>query len=221
MVLYGLIPLVALVMLAESWYLIHVLRWTRYVQLHKVTLRRIVILAAYLVIASWPLFLAEFRLFSVLGLTCLSLVVVVLEMRLDRKVGAVREEIRAIVGHLVDFLSKKWEEFPGETAKQFRAKVTYYIVLYACGVGTLLRVIPVNIFVVLVAVIIFRAILLSYINREEKQGKISIKWRFYTTLFLIGLLVATAILAYLQATGKAGSRWEMPSCSRSRRRPNC
>jgi hypothetical protein len=49
------------------------------------------------------------------------------------------------------------------------------------------------IFIALISSIIFGAIILVYIYREEKKGRISIKWRFFSTLFCI--LVLGAIIA--------------------------
>ena len=83
----------------------------------------------------------------------------------------------------------------------FRVKMIYYCIIYGSVVGTLFGFIPPNIFLILFSIIIFGAILLFFIYREEKRGRISIKWRFFTTLIFIILIILTAILLYLQIAG--------------------
>jgi hypothetical protein len=51
---------------------------------------------------------------------------------------------------------------------------------------------------IFIAITILGAIILSYITYEEKRLKISIKWKFYTTLFFLIILIITIILLVFQ-----------------------
>jgi len=89
----------------------------------------------------------------------------------------------------------------GDPESSFRVKMIYYCIIYGSVIGTLFGFIPPNIFLILFSIIVFGAILLFFIYREEKRGRISIKWRFFTTLIFIGLIILTAVLLYLQISG--------------------
>ena len=89
----------------------------------------------------------------------------------------------------------------GDPESSFRVKMIYYCIIYGSVIGTLFGFIPPNIFLILFSIIIFGAILLFFIYREEKRGRISIKWRFFTTLIFICLIILTGILLYLQISG--------------------
>jgi hypothetical protein len=84
--------------------------------------------------------------------------------------------------------------------KKFLVQMVYYTAIFGSVVGIILGFIP-NIFTILFSIIIFGAILLLFIYREEKRGKLSIKWRFYTTIIFIILIIFLAYLIYLQVSG--------------------
>jgi hypothetical protein len=97
-------------------------------------------------------------------------------------------------------------KFSEDQGRQFKWKMIYYIAIWLTLTAVIvgfISTIPVYlavliksltlIFIALISSIIFGAIILVYIYREEKKGRISIKWRFFSTLFCI--LVLGAIIA--------------------------
>jgi len=95
--------------------------------------------------------------------------------------------------------------------KQFRWKIINLTALWGSMTATIfvfLSYIPPGavdtiiymlslILILLICIIIFGAIILIVIYREEKKGKISIKWRYYVTLFFIVIIVITIIIGAL------------------------
>jgi len=111
----------------------------------------------------------------------------------------------AIFVVLVYYISPAREE--QDPQKQFRWKILLYgITWFSLTIVLLIFIsyipptistsfnILVLIFILLMSTVIFGAIILVYIYRLEKLGKLSVKWRFYTSLFFIAVLVCAIIL---------------------------
>lgn len=87
--------------------------------------------------------------------------------------------------------------------KKFSRRMKRLIIIWGSVIGIIFLFIPLNflILMIFIAILILGAILLPYIYFKEKRENISIKWRFYTTLFFIFILIITVILMYLQFIG--------------------
>jgi hypothetical protein len=95
--------------------------------------------------------------------------------------------------------------------KQFRWNMIYITLLWASMTATIfvfLSYIPPGavpqliqsltlVVILLVCIVIFGAIILIIIYREEKKGKLSIKWRYYVTLFFIVVIIITISISVL------------------------
>jgi len=89
-----------------------------------------------------------------------------------------------------------------EELKSFQNDVLYYGAIYAALAWAIFSFFPrINVFLLLAVVLLFGGVLLVFIFREEKRGKISIYWRFATTLIFIALAFVMAVLIVLQVVG--------------------
>jgi uncharacterized membrane-anchored protein len=86
---------------------------------------------------------------------------------------------------------------------KLKGKMSRLIIIWASIFGILLNFIPVELMIlsVFIGLLILGAILLPYIYHKEKKENISIKWRFYTPLSLISILIIFGILLYFQISG--------------------
>jgi hypothetical protein len=99
----------------------------------------------------------------------------------------------AISGILISLIPPKKTD---DIDKQFRNRMQRFITLWVSfTIFVLLLIIPYitsilfGIILILSSIIILGAIMAIYIYRIEKKQKISIKWRFYTTIILIVLAI--------------------------------
>jgi hypothetical protein len=104
----------------------------------------------------------------------------------------------AIAGILISFLPTKKTD---DVDQVFKQRMQRFITLWICfTVIVLLLILPYitsilfGIILIISSIIILGAILAIYIYRIEKKQKISIKWRFYTTIMLIILAIIWGIL---------------------------
>ncbi len=84
--------------------------------------------------------------------------------------------------------------------KTFRRRIITLIALWSIIIGVLFSFISLEFYIlaIFLSILVFGAIILPYIYFKEKRENISIKWRFYTTLFFIFIIVITGVLLYLQ-----------------------
>lgn len=84
--------------------------------------------------------------------------------------------------------------------KMFWRRIKKLIIIWGSTIALIYLFIPLGFLVLMifVAITILGAIILIYINYEEKRLKISIKWKFYTTLFFLIILIITIILLGFQ-----------------------
>ena len=103
----------------------------------------------------------------------------------------------AIFGFSYSVLPYKEFEDPD---KMFSRKITRLIIIWCSVIGIIFIFIPFEFLslLIFISLLILGAIILPYIYYKEKKENISIKWRFYTTLFFIIILIITGILMYLQ-----------------------
>lgn len=76
----------------------------------------------------------------------------------------------------------------------------YYGVIYATVTGILFGFLRVTLIITLLAIIIFGAILSGMVYFYEKRGTISMKWRLFTSITLIALIIAFMALVVLWAS---------------------
>jgi hypothetical protein len=104
----------------------------------------------------------------------------------------------AISGILISLLpSEETDDMDLAFKRRMQRFITIWIsftILIFAWILPLLTSIIFGIILVLSSIIILGAILAIYIYRIEKKQKISIKWRFYTTILLITLTVIWVIL---------------------------
>jgi hypothetical protein len=86
---------------------------------------------------------------------------------------------------------------------RFKGKMIRLVIVWASLLGILFSFIPIEflILTVFIGILILGAILLPYIYHKEKKDDISIKWRFYTLLSLISVLIIFGVLLYFQISG--------------------
>ncbi|TXT59705.1 MAG: membrane protein of unknown function [Promethearchaeota archaeon] len=86
---------------------------------------------------------------------------------------------------------------------RFKGKMIRLVIVWGSILGFLFTFIPLEFLVVsiFIGILILGSILLPYIYHQEKKDKISIKWRFYTLLSLIFVLIIFGVLLYFQITG--------------------
>jgi len=103
----------------------------------------------------------------------------------------------AIFGVLYSVLPSEKIDDPD---KMFWHRIKKLIIIWACAIVLIYLFIPITFLVltIFVAITILGAIILLYINYEEQRLKISIKWKFYTTLFFVIILIVTIILIGFQ-----------------------
>nr|MDO8086144.1 hypothetical protein [Candidatus Sigynarchaeum springense] len=82
---------------------------------------------------------------------------------------------------------------------RFLLNLIYYAVIYATVAAILLGFTNVTLLMTLLVIIIFGAILSGMVYFYEKRGTISMKWRLFTSITLIGLIVVFMILMVLWA----------------------
>jgi hypothetical protein len=84
---------------------------------------------------------------------------------------------------------------------KFMLNLLYYAVIYATVTGILFGFMRVTLIITLLAIIIFGAILSGMVYFYEKKGTISMKWRLFTSITLIALIIAFMVLVVLWASG--------------------
>ncbi|MBY9005174.1 MAG: hypothetical protein KGD63_00265 [Candidatus Lokiarchaeota archaeon] len=89
------------------------------------------------------------------------------------------------------------EQNPGKILKY---RIIYLSSSWVSILGIILSYIEAEYYliVILLSFTILGAIFLPYIYYKEKREKISIKWRFYSTIFFIIVLITTVVLFYFQ-----------------------
>jgi hypothetical protein len=103
----------------------------------------------------------------------------------------------AIFGILYSIIPSKKSDNPDE---MFSKKMKRFAILGGGVIGFIFSFIPIEfmILTIFISVLIFGAILEPYIYYKEKKDKISIKWRFYSIIFLVIILIITGIFLILQ-----------------------
>lgn len=103
----------------------------------------------------------------------------------------------AVFGLLYSVLPSKKIDDPD---KMFSRKMKKLIIIWGSVIGIIFLFIPLLylMLMIFIAILILGAIILPYISHKEKKENISIKWKFYTTIFFIIILIITGILVFLQ-----------------------
>ncbi|MFX0071018.1 MAG: hypothetical protein ACFFAO_08005, partial [Candidatus Hermodarchaeota archaeon] len=103
----------------------------------------------------------------------------------------------AIFGILYSIIPSKKSDNPDE---MFSKKMKRFAILGGGVIGFILSFIPIEfmILTIFISVLIFGAIIETFISYQEKRENISIKWRFYSIIFFIIILIMTIILLILQ-----------------------
>ncbi len=83
---------------------------------------------------------------------------------------------------------------------KFLLNLLYYGVIYTTVTGILFGFMRVTLIITILAVIIFGAILSGMVYFYEKRGTISMKWRLFTSITLIALIIAFMVLVVLWAS---------------------
>ena len=106
----------------------------------------------------------------------------------------------AVFGLLYSVLPSKKSDDPD---RMFSRKMKRLIIVWGSVIGIIFIFIPFNyiMLMIFIALLILGAILLPFIYYKEKKENISIKWRFYATIFFIIILIITGILMSLQFAG--------------------
>ena len=82
----------------------------------------------------------------------------------------------------------------------FERKMKSLIIIWASILFIIFTFIPFNLYLLLISILIVGTVTLPYIMYKEKQDEISVKYRFYTTLFLIITFIVTFVLLALLFT---------------------
>ena len=106
----------------------------------------------------------------------------------------------AIFGLSYSIIPSKKSEDPDQ---MFSQNMKRLMIVWGSVIGIIFIFIPLIFLTIMIftSILILGAILLPYIYYKEKKEKISIKWRFYSTLFFVIILIITGILIYLQFIG--------------------
>jgi len=106
----------------------------------------------------------------------------------------------AIFGLLYSIIPSEKSADPDE---MFSRKMKRLIILWGGVIGFIFSFIPIAFMIpaIFISILILGAILEPYIYYKEKKENISIKWRFYSILFFIIILIITGIMAILQISG--------------------